>query len=87
MGMALWALCGVAVFAVVRAIGAGRPDGLLAELLGAIVVAFAAGLAATALDFGGWNEIDWRAGLFVTACSLAVIGIGRTLRLRRAPTK
>jgi uncharacterized membrane protein len=86
MGIALWVLCGVAVFAVGRAIGTGRPDGVAGELLAAIVVALAAGLAATALDFGGWNEIDWRAGLFVIACSLAVIGIGRTFRLRRTPT-
>jgi hypothetical protein len=46
-----------------------------------------AGAVATALDFGGWNEPDWRAGVFAFASALAVIGWMRAivaLRRRRA---
>ncbi len=81
MGVALWLLCGVAAFAASRAIRPARPDGYAAELIAALVVAFAAGLAATALDFGGWNEVDWRAGAFALLCAMAAIGAARVVRL------
>lgn len=81
MGVALWLLCGIAVFAVCRAIAPGRPRGLASELAVALAVSFVAGLAASALDFGGWAELDWRAGAFVVACSFAAIGISRTVGL------
>ncbi|HSP13469.1 MAG TPA: hypothetical protein VLV78_01810 [Thermoanaerobaculia bacterium] len=81
MGIALWLLCGAAVFAASRMIRPGRPDGFTGELIAALIVALAAGLGATALDFGGWNEIDWRAGAFVLTCSFAAVGTARVLRL------
>ena len=81
MGVALWLLCGVAAFAAARSIRSGRPDGYLTELLTALLLAFAAGLAATALDFGGWNEVDWRAGTFALFVAFAAIGTVRLLRL------
>jgi hypothetical protein len=54
----------------------------LTDLLIAEVAAIAAGLAATALDFGGWNELDWRAGVFAFACALGVTGWMRVVKLR-----
>jgi len=48
-----------------------------------MLVSVAAGLVATAFDFGGWNEIDWRAALFVAICALAAIGCVRLVRLMR----
>ncbi len=86
MGVSLWLLCGVVVFAASRAIRPARPDGYAGEFIAALVVAFAAGLAATALDFGGWNEVDWRAGAFALLCAFAAIGAVRMLLLlmRRA---
>ncbi len=81
MGVALWVLCGVAAFAASRAIRSGRPGGSAFELMMALIAALAAGLTATWLDFGGWNEVDWRAGAFALAGSLAAVGAGRTLRL------
>ena len=81
MGVALWLLCGVAGFAASRAIRPARPEGWAGELIGALVVSFAAGLASTALDFGGWNEVDWRAGAFAVLCAFSVIGAVRTVRL------
>lgn len=81
MGVALWLLCGVALFAASRFIAAGRPAGFVSELLLVTGMSFAAGLGATALDFGGWNEPDWRAGVFVILCAFTAIGISRAIRL------
>lgn len=79
----MWLLCGVALFAASRLIPAGRPAPFVTELLLVIVVSLLAGLAATALDFGGWGEVDWRAGTFVLLCDFAALGIGRAIRLAR----
>ncbi len=81
VGVALWLLGGVAVFAGSRAIAPGRPAGLALELVIAILVSFAAGLAASARDFGGWAELDWRAGAFVIVSTFAAIGISRSIHL------
>lgn len=79
VGVTLWILCGAAAFAASRAVRLGRPRGFTLELTVAILVAFLAGLAATALDFGGWNEVDWRAGAFVFLSTLAAAGIRRSI--------
>lgn len=84
MGVALWLLCGLVVFIAARAIDVARPAGLVAELSIAMVAAMLAGLAATALDFGGWGEVDWRAGAFAICCAFAAIGISRALMMRSA---
>ena len=82
----MWLLSGIAATAVSRAISAARVPQFGAELLVALSVSFLAGLAATALDFGGWAELDWRAGVFVFCCSLTAIAAHRVVRLmlRRA---
>lgn len=69
------------MFAVSRVIAPGRPSGFVMELVLVLVAAFCSGLAASALDFGGWAELDWRAGVFVVLCCLAMIGIARSVRL------
>ena len=68
--------------AVARVIPALRRAHWLTDLLVAVIAAIAAGLTATALDFGGWNELDWRAGVFAFACALAVAGWMRVVKLR-----
>jgi|tagenome__1003787_1003787.scaffolds.fasta_scaffold19258602_2 hypothetical protein len=50
------------------------------ELLVALVASMLGGAVATLLDFGGWMEIDWRAGLFTLFASFTAIGIYRLLR-------
>ena len=88
MGVALWLLCGAAVVATSRMIAAGRPARVIKELFLVVIASAMAGLAATALDFGGWGELDWRAGAFVILCDFAAIGISRSIRMtvmRRAP--
>jgi hypothetical protein len=81
MGIALWMTCAVAVFFTIRRIRFARPDGWIGELLTVSISALVLGGVATALDFGGWNELDWRAGLFVVFGSLAIGGASRVGRL------
>jgi hypothetical protein len=80
MGIALWLACAAAIFLLGRLVPAGRPTRWAAELAIAILAAFAFGELATALDFGGWNEPDWRAGLFLFFGCAAVIGTVRLIR-------
>jgi uncharacterized membrane protein YeaQ/YmgE (transglycosylase-associated protein family) len=77
MGIALWLGCALVVFFVARRVPHGRPAGWFGELAAAIVSALALGVIATALDFGGWNEADWRAPLFVFLGTAAVVGVLR----------
>jgi uncharacterized membrane protein YeaQ/YmgE (transglycosylase-associated protein family) len=79
----MWVIAGLGAIAVARLIRAGRPAGWFLEALVGVLAAAAAGLAATALDFGGWQEPDWRAGAFALAVSLAAIGLTRVARLVR----
>jgi hypothetical protein len=80
VGIALWLACGVAAVAVARIVPALRHVQLLTDAAAGIITALLAGVAATALDFGGWNEPDWRAGLFALMTALASLGWLRVLR-------
>ena len=82
MGLALWSTCGLVAFVLARFVPSGRSRTWLGELVAAIVVAFLLGVAATAFDFGGWRELDWRAGVFAFLGSAAAVGIFRLLALK-----
>ncbi len=84
MGIALWLVSSVAAFFLARMLPWRRTSRWLGELLVSIIVGLALGVAATALDFGGWNEPDWRAGLFVFLGALAAAGAFR-LTIRPIP--
>ena len=79
MGVALWLACGLAAFLIARLIPPGR-SGWITEAVIAIVTGSLLGVVATALDFGGWNEADWRAGLFVVFGSFAAVGALRAVK-------
>ncbi|HEX6178672.1 MAG TPA: hypothetical protein VF057_09960 [Thermoanaerobaculia bacterium] len=81
MGFGIWVVAGAGAFALGRLIRAGRPAGWLLEVFIALLAAAVAGLTATALDFGGWREPDWRAGTFALLVALAAIGLLRLIRL------
>jgi hypothetical protein len=81
MGIALWMACAVALFFAMRTIRFARPAGWIGELFTVVLGALVLGGVATALDFGGWNELDWRAGLFVLFGSAALAGAIRIGRL------
>lgn len=79
MGVALWLGCAMVVFFIARRVSYARPVRWTGELVTALLGALAMGTLATALDFGGWNEPDWRAGLFVFFATAAVIGALRII--------
>jgi hypothetical protein len=79
MGIALWLACGITAFAVARIIPLLRLAQWWPELVAAALTAVGAGLAATALDFGGWNELDWRGGVFAFLCAFALAALVRVI--------
>ena len=81
MGIGLWMLCAAAVFLVIRLVPFARPASWIAESFTAIISALVLGALATALDFGGWNEPDWRAALFVFFSVTAALAMVRVVRL------
>ena len=86
MGIALWAVGAAVVFFSARRVPAGRPERWAWELTATLASAMILGVIATLLDFGGWNEPDWRAGLFVLLGSAAAIGLMRLVPFLHAPT-
>jgi hypothetical protein len=80
VGIGLWLLSGLAASALARNVPLARPPRAAAELLVGLTAAFLLGLLATAMDFGGWKELDWRAALFVFLGTLAALGASRLVR-------
>lgn len=78
--MVLWVLSGYGAFLIARIVPVARRTGWAWELVPAIATALVAGLVATALDFGGWGEPDWRAGVFTLFAAFAAIGVVRAIR-------
>jgi hypothetical protein len=83
MGIALWTACALVLFAAARFVPSGRTARWIGELAAALVSATTFGMLATFLDFGGWNELDWRAGVFVFFGAAAMVGIVRAVRLKK----
>jgi len=80
VGIAVWLVSGGLAVILARIIPAGRPPSPAAEIVTALVAALVAGLIATALDFGGWAESDWRARLFAFFVAAAALGALRIAR-------
>lgn len=80
MGAALWTAAGVVGFLVARIVPLRRTARWFPEFGAALLAAAIAGIIATALDFGGWNEPDWRAGLFALLATAAALGALRAVR-------
>ena len=79
MGLLLWLVAGAAAWLIPRVVPFRRPAGRWGELVIALVAALGFGLAATYFDFGGWQELDWRAGLFALFGAFAAIGVKRLI--------
>lgn len=79
----MWIVTGAGAALLARLVDAGRPRVWVAELFVGIAAAVAAGLAATALDFGGLREPDWRAALFTFFTACTALGVLRLVRLLR----
>lgn len=79
MGLTLWILAGLITFTLTRFIETARRP-WLTELSVSMVTALAAGLAATAMDFGGWAVADGRSFAFAGLISLLAIGTSRAVK-------
>jgi hypothetical protein len=77
MGIVLWFASSVAASLLARMAPWRRGRHWFGELSVSVLAGVALGAAATALDFGGWNELDWRAGVFVLLGASAVMGLFR----------
>jgi uncharacterized membrane protein SirB2 len=77
MGIALWLFSGAIAFTIARIVPFARRASWFGEILVTISAAVLLGVVATALDFAGWREPDWRAGLFVLFGALAAAGVFR----------
>ena len=75
----MWVVAGIVAFLIARIIPFSRQVHWKTELAVSVVAALAAGVAATALDFGGWRELEWRAAVFSFLVALALVGAVRTL--------
>ena len=79
VGIGLWVVCGCAAGFLARIVPLGTRKRLWIELAAAVFTALLLGVAATALDFGGWNELEWRAATFAFLGALAAVGITRAV--------
>lgn len=77
MGVASWVVSGIVAFVIARIVPFSRQTHWKTELVTALLAALAAGLAATSLDFGGWNELDWRPIVFSFFVASVLVGIVR----------
>lgn len=80
MGLASWLLAAILAFALARIVPFGRSPGRLADLFAALVPGVLLGAIATALDFGGWNELSWPAAGLAFFGSLALLGVFRLVQ-------
>lgn len=86
MGVALWIAAGLMAWIIARIIPASRPRSRIPELVLALLAGTLLGVAATAGDFGGWREPDWRAGVFAFFGAFTVLGVFRLVTIfRRRP--
>jgi len=79
MGVALWLTAGGTACLLARCIRKLRQHSF-GEWFVALLSSLLLGAVATAFDFGGWRELDWRAGLFVAFGSFSAVGFYRLLR-------
>jgi hypothetical protein len=81
MGLVSWIVAGLMAFGIARIIPSGRSHRWVAELLASLTLAILLGGVATALDFGGWNEPEWRAALLAFFGAMAAGGVTRIVIL------
>jgi uncharacterized membrane protein SirB2 len=70
---------GIVAFLIARIIPFSTQKRWKTELVTALLAALIAGVAATLLDFGGWQELDWRSAAFAFGAALAAAGVVRAV--------
>lgn len=79
MGILVWLAAATAAHLITYPIRTGRAQGRIVEWTIAAAASIVAGLVATRLDFGGWNEPGVQAALFAFFTAAAAIGLWRLL--------
>jgi hypothetical protein len=85
MGLLMWCVAGFAAAAIARLSAPGRTERWVTEGFAATASAVICGFVATALDFGGLKEPDWRAGSFALAGAALAIALLRLRSLTARP--
>lgn len=80
MGIISWVGAGLAAFVLAQMIPHGRGGRTWKDALVALAASIMGGMAATALDFGGWKVVEWRAAAFAFLAALAILGLLRIIR-------
>jgi hypothetical protein len=80
MGFLTWLAGGIGAALAARRIRHGKGPAVPGEAATAIGSAIVAGILATALDFGGWNEFDPFAIAFTFFTALAAIAVYRAAK-------
>jgi len=83
MGIFTWLAAGLLATLLGWMLPPRIPERRAVELASGLLAAMVLGAIATALDFGGWREPDWRAALFAGFGTLALLGTLRAVRLAR----
>jgi peptidoglycan/LPS O-acetylase OafA/YrhL len=81
MGIVIWLMAGALAFGAGMLMKSGFALRWPVELAIALAAAAVFGLIATAFDFGGWNEPEWRAAVFCFFGAGAVLAVARLARL------
>jgi hypothetical protein len=81
MGLGSWIAAGIVAFALARLL-ALRSSRAWLEIATSVLVALLFGIAATILDFGGWQELEWRAAIFAFLGAATSIALLRLIALR-----
>ena len=82
MGLGSWIAAGIVAFALARLL-AVRPSRAWLEIATSVLASLLFGFAATILDFGGWQEMEWRAAAFAFLGGATSIALLRLIALRR----
>jgi len=80
MGTTSWVVAGLLAFLLAQSLPWARSARKWKEAALALSTSLAGGMAATALDFGGWKALEWRAAAFAFFTALAALGVLRFIR-------
>lgn len=78
-GLISWSLVSLLMFAIARPLRRRR-QGWLSELAAALLAGLMAGVAATVMNFGGWQILEPAAIAFAALCAAGAIAMLRLLR-------
>jgi hypothetical protein len=86
VGIATQTVAGLLALVIARIVPFARPRRWWIELIVCLFGSLAAGMIATALDFGGWATFDWRAAFLGFVTAILMSGVTRITLLLSKPS-